>query len=145
MGRLKIMPEHRRPKPIGELKLGFIRKYDEWALKKFIKRLNFYGLPYGVYVEGGWITSKTGKSTRLYLHVRLGVKDVNDRRRDIHLGGTYDYLRLPRGRYVSELLLLNHIRNEVVGCLHHELLESFRVDGHKVFDPHTRSGRRRLR
>lgn len=143
--RLSFPPEKRRPKQEGELRLGRIRKYDDWALKRFIERLNFYGLPYGVYVEGGWITSPTGRSTRLYLHVRIGVRDVRDRRTSIQLGGSYDFLRLPRGRYVQESLLLNHVRREVMGCLEHELLESFHVDGHRVFDPHTRTGRARYR
>ena len=144
MSQLKIKPERRKPKTVGALKLGHLRKYDDWALGKFIKRLNFFGLPYGVYVEGAWITSPNGRSTRLHVHVRIGTKDVEDRRKNVQIGGSTKFLRLPRGGYVSESILLNHIKREIVNSMEHELLESFHVDGHKVFDPHCRTGRRRL-
>jgi hypothetical protein len=144
MGKLRIKPDTRRlPKPTGPLRLGFIRKYDEYYLRRFLKRIRFAGFSYGVYIEGGWVHNDKGQA-RLYIHTRIGCRDIGDRRKQIHLGSRYDYLQLPAGRYVSEKYLLNFIRQQVLGNLEHELDEHMTVDSHRVFDPHSRTGRRRV-
>lgn len=145
MARLIIRRETKKPKASeNPLRLGRLRKYDDYSFQRFLKRLNFFGLPYGVYVEGGWVPDENGKA-QLYIHTRIGCKDVYDRRRSLHIGRAHDkWVDLPRGRSVSERWLLNYIRNLVIDSLAHEVDESFHVDGHKVFNPHTKTGRRRI-
>ncbi len=145
MARLKLVPEIKKPKPSSTpLKLKKLRKYNQYELDRFLKRINFFGLAYGVYVAGHYqIDPKTGKSN-LYFHARIGCRDVYDRRKSAHIGENFDSLPLPKGKYVSEKYLLNHLREMIIRNLMHEVDESFHVDGHKVFNPHTRTGRSRL-
>lgn len=144
MARLKLKPETRKRRPKGEsLKLGRIRKFDSWSLNAFLKRLDFYGLPYGARVSAVWVMNDQEK-VELRLSTRIGCKDITDRRRPIHVGSSYIVPKLPKGRYVSEKWLLGLIYDSLLSDIEHELRECMHVDGHTVFDPHTRLGRRRL-
>lgn len=144
MPRLVLKPEKRKKRRVGEtLRLGRLRKFDHWSLKAFVKRLDFAGLPYGTYVEAGWVMGNDEK-IGLYIHTRIGVRDVNDRRRRIHLGGGALRPKLPKGKYISEKWILGMIYESIRLSLEHELQECMHLDGHTVFDPHTRTGRQRL-
>lgn len=150
MARLKLVPETKRPKKKGEsLKLGRILKFNDYQLEQLIARLNFYGLPLGVHVSAYWAPDERGK-LHLRMLTRVGVQDRGrDRRyRQMHLGSRGDEFivrKLPPGRYLSEAFVLSEIRTRLAETLVHELDECTYLDGHRVFDPHTRTGVSRVK
>lgn len=128
--------------------LGMLRRYDEHALERLLEKIDLSRIPYEIRIESGFVEMGPNRG-KMFVSVRMRVQDTRNRRKKIWISKVHDgdhYFPWPRGKeYIPESDVLMRVKLEIGELIMHELNENFTWFDRRVFDPHSRSGKRLLR